>query len=106
MLECEHDYACQCIHVYTHVRTGSRLCLTGHMGRARATEGVQLSSFVLSMGHDIIASEGLRNHCELLFSHKWKAEVHALEGFKAWACCRFETKTQIFIILNAHKKTT
>lgn len=71
---CEHDYTCQCIHVYTYVCTGSCLCPAGHMSRASATEGGQLSSFVLSMRHHLIpvqsrdrdrASETTASNCSL-----------------------------------------
>lgn len=71
---CERDYACRCIHVDTYVCTGSRQCPTGHMSRASKTEGGQLSSFVLSMGHHLIpvqsrgrdgASETTATNCSL-----------------------------------------
>lgn len=51
-----------------------RLCPKGHMSRASATEGGQLSSFVLSMGHHLIpvqsryrdrASETTATNCSL-----------------------------------------
>lgn len=80
MPECERDYACQRIHVCTR----SRLHPTGRMSHARATEGVQLSSFVLSMGHHLIPGQSrdetgplkpLRA-IVLSLSDKWEAGVH------------------------------
>lgn len=92
MPECERDYACQRIHVCAYVCTRSHLHPTGHMCHARATEGVQLSSFVLSMGHHLIPGQSrdetgplkpLRA-IVLSLSDKWEAGVHVWEGFQVY----------------------
>lgn len=80
----ERDYARQRIRVRAYVCTRSRLHPTGRMSHARATEGVQLSSFVLSMGHHLIPGQSrdetgplkpLRA-IVLSLSDKWEAGVH------------------------------
>lgn len=112
MPEREHDSACQCIHVYVRVLTGSRLQLTGHMSRTRAAEGVQLSSIVPGMGHHLNprtkqrgdrASETTVSNCFLSVWQMGDKGIHA-EGFYIFIPAVQIYKKIFDMILNVHTR--
>ncbi len=99
--------------------TGSCRCPAGHMNRASATEGGQLSSFVRSMGHHLIpvqsrdqdrASETTVSNCSLSVRQMGGRgsyvggvlSIHAGGLYISIPAVWIYNKIQMLMILNAH----
>lgn len=95
MPACEHDCACQCIHVCTYVRTGSRPPVSDgpHEPAALAPlKGVNYPALFLAWDiilslHKAEAETGPQKPLRpivLSLLDKWQAGVGAWEGFKTF----------------------